>query len=64
MDRIFKYVKADQFFPKYCPKIKSYMHKLRGVNWRGNPTEFTPEELKMIKAGLQKMMEQFLKAKP
>jgi hypothetical protein len=64
MARIFDYIKANQFFPKYCPKIKSYMHKLRGLNGRGNPMKFTPEDIQMIKEGLQKMMDQIKKAKP
>jgi hypothetical protein len=34
---IWKYIKADAFFVKYCPDIKSYKHKIRGKNGRGNP---------------------------
>jgi hypothetical protein len=50
---VFQFIKADQFFPKYCPSIKSYKHKIRGKNGRGNPVEFSTEERKQIKAGLR-----------
>jgi hypothetical protein len=46
---IFKYIKADQFFKDYCPEIKSYNHKMRGFNGRGNPTSFSKEEELIIK---------------
>lgn len=64
MPRIFDYIKADQFFPKYCPKIKSYKHKMRGLNGRGNPTEFSEEELRMIQAGLKKLAKDLQLSKP
>lgn len=57
---IWTYIKADQFFPKYCPQIKSYKHKIRGKNGRGNPVEFSPEELKEIKTGLKKMFKELI----
>lgn len=59
---IFNYIKADKFFPKYCPSIKSYKHKISGLNGRGNPVEFSEKELKQINKGLQKMMRDFLKS--
>lgn len=51
----FKYIKADQFFPAYCPTIKSHKHKIRGFNGRGNPVEFSDAEKKQIKKGLKKL---------
>lgn len=54
-EMIFKFIKADKFFPKYCPSIKSYRHKIRGKNGRGNPTKFSPEEEKEIRKGLKKL---------
>lgn len=50
---IWNYIKADKFFPQYCPQIKSYKHKIRGKNGRGNPVEFSPEETKEIWQALQ-----------
>lgn len=58
---IWKFIKADNFFPKYCPQIKSYKHKIRGKNGRGNPVEFTDEEKKQIKAGLKHLFADLLK---
>jgi hypothetical protein len=52
---IWNYIKADSFFKDYLPHIKSYKHKLRGKNGRGNPIDFTPAELKEIKAALKKL---------
>jgi hypothetical protein len=58
---IWKFIKADQFFPKYCPHIKSYKHKIRGKNGRGNPVEFTEEEKKQIRTGLKHLLKDILK---
>jgi hypothetical protein len=58
--KIFTYIKADRFFPKYCPTIKSYKHKIRGFNGRGNPTEFSEEEMKLIEKGLKKMFKELM----
>ena len=52
---IWTYIKADQFFPTYCPEIKNYKRKISGKNGRGNPVEFTLEEKKQIKKGLKKL---------
>lgn len=52
---IWTYIKADKFFPEYCPEIKSYKHKIRGKNGRNNPVEFSKDELKQIKAGLRRL---------
>lgn len=52
---IWTYIKADQFFPTYCPEIKNYKHKIAGKNTRGNPLDFTDAEKKVIKKGLKKL---------
>jgi hypothetical protein len=49
---IWKHIKADNFFREYLPNIKSYKHKIRGKNGRGNPIKFSPEETKQIKQAL------------
>jgi hypothetical protein len=49
---IWEYIKADTFFREYLPNIKSYKHKIRGKNGRGNPVKFSPEETKQIKQAL------------
>lgn len=55
---IWTYIKADTFFRDYLPEIKSYKHKIRGKNGRGNPTEFSDAEKKSINAALKKMIKE------
>lgn len=62
MNDIWTYIKAEKFFPKYCPEIKSHRHKIRGKNGRGNPVEFTEVEKREIKKGLKKMAAEIQKA--
>jgi hypothetical protein len=52
---IWKYIKADSFFKDYLPNIKSYKHKIRGFNGRGNKTDFSEQEKKDIKQGLKQL---------
>lgn len=53
---IWNYIKADTFFKEYLPNIKSYKHKIRGKNGRGNRLSFTDDEKRQIKAALKKMV--------
>ena len=53
---IWNYIKADSFFKDYLPQIKSYKHKIRGKNGRGNPVDFSPDEKKQIKQALKSLM--------
>lgn len=52
---IWEYIKADTFFRGYLPNIKSYKHKIRGKNGRGNPVEFSHNEKQQIKKALSKL---------
>ena len=52
---IWNYIKADTFFREYLPNIKSYKHKIRGKNGRGNPIEFSIAEKQQIKKALSKL---------
>lgn len=52
---IFKVIVAKQFFENYCQDITNVKHKLRGTDGNGNPIDFTPEDKKKIKAGIQKL---------
>lgn len=52
---IWNYIKADTFFREYLPYIKSYKHKIRGKNGRGNPVEFNVQERQEIKTALKKL---------
>jgi hypothetical protein len=58
MNDVFKFIKADKFFPIYCPDIRSYNHKMRGKNGRGNPVTFTLEEERAIKKGIREMLKE------
>lgn len=52
---IWDYIKADTFFRGYLPHIKSYKHKIRGKNGRGNHVEFSAAEKKQIKSSLKSL---------
>lgn len=54
---IWNYIKADPFFADLLPHIKSHKFKIRGLNSRNNPTDFTSKEKKEIKKVLQKLKE-------
>ncbi len=56
MENLFTYIKADSFFKDYLPHIKNYKRKIIGVNGRGNPLDFSPEEKKEIKVALKKAL--------
>lgn len=53
--KAFNYIKADTFFLDYLPHMKSYKHKIRGKNGRGNPIEFSEAEKKEIKDALKRL---------
>jgi hypothetical protein len=55
MQRIFKFIKAEQFFPLYCKDIKCFRHKLRGKNGHDKPIDFTDEEKRQIRQGIKKL---------
>ena len=55
---IWNFIKADTFFKNYLPNIKSYKHKIRGKNGRGNPVEFTDQEKKEINEAVKKMVKE------
>ena len=58
---IWNYIKADTFFREYLPRIKSYKHKIRGKNGRGNPVDFSADEKKQIKEAVKKMCRDVVK---
>jgi hypothetical protein len=59
----FRFIKADQFFAAYAPRVKSYKHKIRGRNGRDNPVEFSDDDKKEIKRGMKKMARDLLNMK-
>jgi len=59
--KIFYYIKAKNFFPKYAPLVKDWAHKVNGKNGRGNPIKFTSADRGHITAGLRDMVEELTK---
>lgn len=55
MDNIWKYIKADSFFRDFLPDIRSHKFKIRGFNSRGNPIDFTPDEVRQINEKLNSL---------
>jgi hypothetical protein len=58
----FKYIDSKNFFNDYLPEIKNVKHKIRGKNGRGNPIEFSTEELKQIDKAIMKMAKDAVKS--
>lgn len=61
---IWDFIKADPFFEKYLPEIKSHKHKIRGKNGRGNPVEFSDGEKRAIKLAVKKLTRDIEKSLP
>lgn len=61
---IWRFIKADTFFREYLPHIKSYKHKIRGKNGRGNPTKFNDAEINEIQEALKKLFVDLTKKPP
>jgi hypothetical protein len=57
---IWKYIKAESFFKDYLPYINCHRHKIRGLNGRGNPVDFSEQEKKEIKTALKKLMKDII----
>lgn len=55
MNNIWDYIKAEPFFAKFLPHIKSHKFKIRGFNSRNNPIDFSKEEIKEINAAIKKL---------
>lgn len=60
---ILDFLSAKYFFKVYCPTVKSWVHKQRGWNGRGNPVVFSDEDIAAIEKGLVRMHEDFVKRK-
>lgn len=60
--KIFTYIKADRFFADYLPSVRNYKHKIAGHNSRGNPLDFSEEEKREIKKGLQQLFKDLMKS--
>lgn len=61
MKHLFTYIKAAQFFPKYCPHVMNWRHKLRKTDGNKQPIDFSSEDKKQIQAGIKKMIKDILK---
>ncbi len=59
MDKIFTYIKAAQFFPKYAPLVTNWKNKCRGYNGKGTPLDFSEADKIAILRGVHKMHKDF-----
>lgn len=53
---LFKFIVAKQFFETYCPDVNNVKHKLRGINGNKAPIDFSDEDKKKIKIGVETMI--------
>lgn len=53
---IFKTVVMNNFFKNYCPDVKCYYHKNRGISGNCTPIDFTESDKAKIKEGIQKLI--------
>lgn len=60
MKTVFKFIKASQFFPKYCSGVVNWKHKLRGYDSNKKPLDFSKEEKAQIKQGLKQMLKDLI----
>lgn len=54
------YIKAEKFFPKYCPQIKNYKRKISGRSSKGKPIDFTESEKQQIKEAYARFIKDLL----
>lgn len=55
MKTLFKYVKASQFFATYAPGVARYKHKIRKLDGKDKPIDFTDSDKKAIAKGVKKL---------
>lgn len=53
---LFKAVVINNFFKNYCPEVKCYYHKTRGISGNGTPIDFTDSDKAKIKEGVKKLI--------
>jgi hypothetical protein len=52
---IFKYIVAKYFFQDYAPTVMNWRNKMAKKSGRGKPLDFSEEDNKAIKKGLQQL---------
>lgn len=55
---LFNVVVAKVFFEKYCPDVKNWKHKLRGLDGNNSPIDFSKDDKAAIKAGVKRMSQE------
>lgn len=53
--QLFRLVPARPFFTDYAPMVTRYYQKLHGKNGRGEPLDFSADDIKLIKKGLKQL---------
>lgn len=59
----FTFVPARQFFSKYCPGVRNYTHKMRGIDGNGKPIDFTESDRSIMKEAAQALANDLYRAK-
>ena len=62
-EELWKIIRPGRFFPRYAPEVKNYYHKVRGLNGRGNPVDFSDKDKEHIKAGMKRLFADVKKVK-
>ena len=55
MTKVFTYIKAAQFLPKYAPSVANWKHKLRKIDGNKKPIDFSDADKAAIKKGLRQL---------
>ncbi len=59
-DDFFKLIPARQFFKKYCPEVKNYNHKIRGIDGNKKPIDFSENDKIIISVGIERLSKDLL----
>lgn len=51
----FKIIVEKHFFVDYCPTVTNWIHKKRGTDGNKRPIQFTPKDIKAMKAAAKKL---------
>lgn len=62
MTSIWTYIKADALFREKLPHITSHKNKIRKLNGRGNPTDFSEDEKQQIRKALKALAKELLRS--
>lgn len=62
-EEFFKIVPARQFFNKYCPDVKRFYHKMRGIDGNKKALDFSADDKVKMKQAALRLAEDLKKVK-